>query len=155
MYVKIIVKGIWWDFLAGFYVWMSAGVSLYVWLYGTIGGNERHEVGFLDDVFVICVNTWVIFDHLVIFVHTNKRYYYRETRVICDNLNVHFHTNIRYEECAVCLDMIYAGVCFTIACIGYFCHYNITFLFFLKIDVKESMELIQENKFIVFWPGWG
>ena len=35
--------------MEGFYVWVSAGVSLYVWLYGIVDGTEWHVAGFLYD----------------------------------------------------------------------------------------------------------
>ena len=69
--------------------------------------------------------------------------------MICDNLNVHLRTNKRYEERAVFLDLICVGFRSTIACIGYFCHYNLTFLLLLTIDVRGPMKLIQVKKFIV------
>ena len=62
----------------------------------------------------------MIYDNLVIRVCTNKIYYYGNTRVICDHMNVHVRTNKIYEERAVFSDLIYAGVCSKIACIGYF-----------------------------------
>ena len=70
-------------------------------------------------------------------------------RVICDHLNVHVRTNKRYEERAVFLDMICASVLSTIECIGSFCHFNLPFLFLIKIDVRGSMKLIQAKKFIM------
>ena len=96
-HVKIIVKGIWWSFMVGFYEQMCAGVYLYVQLYGTVDETEWHEAGFSDDVFVICGKTWVIWYHFVICVNTNKIYEYRKMRVICNHLVVHVHTN-KYTE---------------------------------------------------------
>ena len=77
----------------GFYVRMCVGVSSYVFLYGTLDVTEEHEGEFLDDMFVICGNMRVIFNHPVICVCTNKRDEYGNTRVICDYLNVHVHKN--------------------------------------------------------------
>ena len=62
-------------------------------------------------------------------------------RVICDNLNVHSRKK-RYEERAVFLDMICTGVSITIACIGYFHHYNITFILLLTFYLRGYMKLI-------------
>ena len=44
------MKGIWWDFLLGFYVWVCVGVSSYALLYGAVDRTEWHEVGFSDDM---------------------------------------------------------------------------------------------------------
>ena len=67
----------------------------------------------------------------------------------CDHLYVHVRKNKRYEERAVSLDLIRAGVCSTITCIGYFCHLNITFIILLTIDVSWSTKLFQAKKFMV------
>ena len=40
IYKKLLVKDIWRDFMAGFYVIVCAGISLYVYLYGTVDGTE-------------------------------------------------------------------------------------------------------------------
>ena len=37
----------------------------------------------------------------------------------------------------------------TIACIGYFCHSNLTFLILITIDVRGFVKLVQAKKFIV------
>ena len=89
------------------------------------------------------------FYHPVIRVPTNKIDDYGKTRLICDYLNVHVCTNIRYKERVVFLDMICAVVRSTIACIGYFHHYNLNFILLLKIDARGPMKLIQVKKFIL------
>ena len=41
------------------------------------------------------------------------------------------------------------GFHITIACIGYFCHSNLTLLILITIDVRGFMKLLQAKKFIV------
>ena len=67
-----------------------------------------------------------------------KRNKYGKMRVICDHLNVHIHTNKRYKERVVFLDLICAGVCINIACIGSFHHSSLTFIFLLTIYDIDS-----------------
>ena len=70
-------------------------------------------------------------------------------QVICNNRNVHVHTNKIYNKRAVFLDLSCAGFCSTIACTGYSCHFNLTFILLLIVDVRGSMKLFEANEFIV------
>ena len=96
----------------------------------------------MDDVFCY-VKALVIFDYLVVRVCTDKIYYYGYTRVVFDHLNVLIHTNQIYEENAVVLDLRCAGFHGTIACIGYFCHFNLDFIILLTISLRGFMKLVQ------------
>ena len=98
-------------------------------------------MGFLGDFFC-CGKARVICDYTVICVRKNKMYYYRKTQVIFIHLDVHFHTNKRYKERAVFLDLICVEFCSKITCIGCFCHFNLTFLLLITIGVRGSMKLV-------------
>ena len=50
--------------------------------------------------------------------------------------------------------MICAVFCSTIACIGYLCLFNITFLLLIKIVVSWYMKMVQVKKFLVHWYWW-
>ena len=60
-------------------------------------------------------------------------------RMISDHLNVCVHINKIYEEHDVFLDPSCAGFRSTIACIGYFCYFNLTFLILLIVDVSWTI----------------
>ena len=107
------------------------------------------------DIFGWCVviyyNTRVIFNHMVISVHTNKIYRYGKTRLIWDHRVIHVHTNRRYEECVVFSHLIDAGVCSTFACIGYLYYSILIVILLFVIDVRGYIKLIKLKQCIVLW----
>ena len=83
-------------------------------------------------------------DHQVICFHTNKIDEYGKTWVICDHLVVHVRTNKLF------LHLINAGFCIIFACIGYFrgffrVHYSslLVVLLVFVIGVRGSVKLVR------------